>query len=259
MLNQEHSGKIIYADMNNLDDTHPLADTQQIYMATGFGQNLPQDLHLIDDDILRLAESELNKIAGINQDQENNVKFYHRAVKEDGIDDVDEARLDFIRSRNGDVDNVDQLEISKKPPKYLNEFLKRIGEYPIPKMKKTKVNHIQKWFLASKFEKVFIYRPKKDLIKLYNKVNMKSLPENDNNTRKYLIDGILRNALWDLDQDEEFEGIDDVYNLRISNIPCACHGCLSGNVKECVSPFKKYMHSRVEALPLFEKETEETM
>jgi hypothetical protein len=158
-LNQgEHEGKIILANMNITDDTKPVEGTQKIYMARGFGASPPAGLHRIEEETLQYTTWQLDEIANINQDSEDEDKFCERITDEDNLDLSDQVRLDFIRSKNGEIESLDVLCLSKKPLPYLDEFLTRIGKQPLPKAKQTKIIHIQKWFVADKNSKVFIHR-----------------------------------------------------------------------------------------------------
>lgn len=251
-LNQgEHEGKIVLANMNITDDTKTVDGTQQIYMARGFGASPPAGLHRIDEEKLKYATWQLDEISGINQDSEDEDDFCKR-ITEEGEDDLDlsdQVRLDFIRSKNGTFKNADELNLSKKSLPYLDEFLTRIGEKPLPKTRNTKTKHIQLWFLADKNNKVFIYRSKKDLIKLFNKAMNRSLKEDADQSKKFLIDGILKNSLWDIeDEFDDFEADDDTYNLMVSDIPCACDPCLEGDFDNCMSPFKQWANTRLVTL-----------
>jgi hypothetical protein len=83
----------------------------------------------------------------------------------------------------------------------------------------------------------------------------RSLAEDSNTSRKVLIDGILKNSLWDIeDEYDDFEGIDRTYNLMVSEVPCACNPCLEGNFDECMSPFKKWASTRLVTLTEHQKE-----
>ena len=99
-----------------------------------------------------------------------------------------------------------------------------------------------------------MYSSKKLLINVYNKEMNKSLAEDSDKSRKDLIDGILQNSLWDIEEeDDDFEGIDGVYNLMLSEVSCACNPCLSGDIDECTSPFKKWGNTRLVTLKGHEK------
>ena len=234
----QNKGRVIYADMNNQDDTEQINRTQNIFMVSGFGGSPQASILIMSDEKLQNVENELNNIDGINRNSDTDDQFYeHAKAQKDDLSNADQARLDFIRCKRGEIKDSEGFELKKRTLEYKDEFLTRIGSWPLPKSTATKNKHIRGWIDASRTERIYKYREKTSLVKLYNKVLRRSV----GHTKFSKID-LMREVLG-IDLSEEFD--EDAYYVRLCDVPCPCKYCRMGDYDKCESPFKDHMRSRV--------------
>jgi hypothetical protein len=247
----DDKGHIVFADMENKDDTKPIDDTTSIYSVRGFDSAFKPTSNELDRK-KKLEEAgeilyEFDRCAGVFTDTPtcNDDTFLELFNTSDELCECKSslARYDFINLQRGNVDVGEFiLELTTRSREYMKQFLLRTGKRRVLTATKNALSKcIIAWLHQSPEGKLTKHRRKSEIVELYKK--MCRADPKPNMTQKKMMTEIL-GPDWNMSTEEDDEN--EVYYIEKSNLNCGCQNCLlRKESKECLSPFKAYMKSKI--------------
>lgn len=168
----EHKGHILFADMNNLDDTHPLPDTSELYMVRCFRSDFVPELRVDSLEVTAVKEK-LCEIDQLPIEAEDDTAFYERMKNNNPKNpDVDtEARSLFLSVERGEMtfnDLSNSLDSSRNDTDLLiDKILARAGLTKPIETSSAKKNNLKKWAEADPIDRCWILRSKASMVMLH--------------------------------------------------------------------------------------------